>query len=61
MFVVLPILVATVLQQMQHTGSSMLGGSPPSFGLNTKCSHTAAVAFSFETSSIFVFIPSNLN
>ena len=41
MFVVLPLLVATVLQQMRHTGSSRLSGSPRSFGLSPTCSHTA--------------------
>ena len=61
MLVVLLLLVATVLQQMRHTGSSRLSGSSLSFGLKPKCSHTAAVAFGFETKSIFVFIPSNLN
>ena len=43
MFVVLPLLVGTVLQLMQHTGSSRLSGSPRSFGLNPKCSHTQYV------------------
>ena len=61
MFVVLLLLVATVSKQMRHTGSSRLSGSPRPFGLNPKCSHTAAVASGFETNSIFVFIPSNLN
>ena len=36
MFAVLPLLVATVLQQMRHTDSSGLSGSPQSFGLNPK-------------------------
>ncbi len=52
MFVVLPVLVDTVLKQMRHTGSLRLSGSPRSFGLNPKCSHTAAVAFGFETNSM---------
>ena len=60
MFVVLPLLVASVLQQMWHTGSPRFSGSPQSFGLNQMCSYTEAVAFGFETNSIFVFIPSNL-
>ena len=46
MFVVLPLLVATVLQQMRHTSSSRLSGSPQSFSLNPECSHTAACYFS---------------
>ena len=46
-FVVNLLLVATVLQQMRHTGSSRLSGSPRSVGLNPKCSHTAAVVFGF--------------
>ncbi len=37
---------------MRHTGSLRLSGSPRSFGLNPKCSHTAAVAFGFETNSM---------
>ena len=47
-FVVLLLLVATVLQQMWHIGLSRLRGSPRSFGLIPKCSHSAAVAFGFE-------------
>ena len=39
MFVVLLLLVATVLQQIRHTGSSRLSGPPQSFSLNPKCSH----------------------
>ena len=58
MFVVLASLVSTVLQQMQHTSSHRLSGSPRSFGLNPKCSHAAAVAFGFETNFIFVFYSS---
>ena len=53
MFVVLARLVATILQQMHYNSSHRSSGSPQSLGLNPKCSHTAAVAFGFET--IFVF------
>lgn len=39
-------------QISQHTGVLMTQGSPRSFGLNPKCSHTGEVEFSFGTNSI---------
>ena len=51
MFVVLARLVSTVLQLMRHSGSHRLSGSPRS----SLESHTAAVAFGFETNPSFVF------
>ena len=46
-FVVLPFFVATTFKQSRHPGSSVLMGSPCSFGLKSKYSHTQAVAFGF--------------
>ncbi len=50
--VVLPLFVATVFKQSRHTGSFTLIGSPLSFGLKTKCSHTGAEDWGFETSRV---------
>ncbi len=50
--VVLPLFVATVFKQSRHTGSFTLIGSPLSFGLKPKCSHTGAEDCGFETKSI---------
>ena len=40
--------VATTFEQIRHTGLSVLMGSPCSFGLKPKYSHTGAVAFGFR-------------
>ena len=52
-FVVLPFFVATTFEQIWHTGSSVLMGSPCTFGLKPKYFHTRAVAFGFA----IIFFP----
>lgn len=53
--VVLPLFISTVFKQSHHTSSLTSMGSPLSFSLNQKCSHTKAVECSFETKSIWTY------